>query len=270
MAAACEAVYIRGRCASWSCATHACAMPRHSDALDCACLRRCVAEAAQRAPRLRAALPYLHPLQSAAEHEAFGVLAACRIVHKEILPLVSLYEHALQVYGELCKSLQHTNTASVLRMFPDYNARVVALRAHAEHFAVDMQTAMHVQAIDFWLRYVLAELGAAGEGTSIMSDLLSPKKIPWFQPPYAKLVDSFGLVVHETGRQATIARAVRSRLLLAFAMGTHARLGRTSALQDLDSDLVNLILGACTASACTHDAGSAFSPVGAAVRWGLG
>lgn len=245
-------------------------MPRHGDVLDCACLQRCVAEAAQRAPRLRAALWHLHPSQSRGEHKAFGVLAACRIVHTEISPLVSLYEDALRVYRELCDALQHANTASVVRMFPEYNARVVALRAHAEHFETDMQTAMHVQAIDFWLRYVLAELGAAGGGAGIMSDLLSPKKIPWFQPPYAKLVHSFGLVVHETRRQATIARAVRARLLLAFAMGTHARLGQDSALRDLDSDLVDLILGACTAHACTHDAGSVLSGTAAAVRWGLG
>lgn len=245
-------------------------MPRHSDVLDCACLRRCVAEAAQRAPRLRAALWHLHPSHRASEHEAYGVLAACRIVHNEISPLQSLYEDAVRVYCELCNSLEHTKTASVLRMFPDYNARVVALRAHAERFEVDMQTAMHVQAIDFWLRYVLAELGAAGEGAGIISDLLSPQKIPWFQPPYAKLVDSFGLVVHETRRQATIARAVRARLLLAFAMGTHARLGQDSALRDLDTDLVDLILGACTAHARTQDAGSACSPVAAALRWGLG
>jgi len=245
-------------------------MPRHSDVLDCACLRRCVAEAAQRAPRLRAALWHLHPSQRASEHEAYGVLAACRVVHNEISPLQSLYEDAVRVYHELCDSMQHTNTVSVLRMFPDYNARVVALHAHAERFEVDVQTAMHVQAIHFWLRYVLEELGAAGEGAGIISDLLSPKKIPWFQPPYAKLVDSFGLVVHETRRQATIARAVRARLLLAFAMGTHARLGQDSALRDLDTDLVDLILGACTAHACTPDARSACSPTAAAVRWGLG
>lgn len=250
-------------------------MPRHSELLDSTCLRRCVAEASQRAPRLRSALAYLHPSKSTHEHEAYGVLAASQIVHNEITPLLVSYQQAVRVYRELCENLQqacvrgNVATTSLLHMFPDYKAQVVALRAHAVNFEVDMQTAMHVQAIDFWLRYVLAELGASGQSTGLLSDLISAKNIPWLQPPYANLVESFGLVMHETRRQARLARVVRAQLFLAVAMGTHARLGRKSTLRDLDGDIVALILRACTACVAAKPSAPCASDVAMAVRWGI-
>lgn len=260
-------------------------MSREGAAAEGFALYRLVAEATQRAPGLRAALQVLRPssgeLGRDSENMAFRVLAAQQVVLDTITPLLQSYGRAHTAFAELCEGLEEysalhaqgqeqSEQAVLLPLFQGYFAQVLALQRNSASFAVDGDAEIHSQMVSIFLWKATWVLREEGEGVFFKYVLCGVPKFPWYFPPFVKLVESFKLLVHVTQREAADAEKARALLLLAMAMGTHARLGATSPIKDLHPDIVCLLCTLCVTSAPGNHKSSTPNSVQQTMRWALG